>query len=112
MKVGIPLILSIILAMAIIFLINIPFGYWRANVRKFSLGWFVAIHGPVPLVVFLRNHLEFPWEGIVLICLLGAFFLGQFCGKKLSLYLRKFGPVTSFLFSDLMGQTWFIIIGK
>lgn len=106
------MILSITLAMVITFLFNIPFGYWRANVKKFSLGWFSAIHTPIPLVVFLRNHLELPWEGMVLICLLGAFFLGQFYGKKLSLYLRGSGPVTSLLFSDLMRQTWFIIIRK
>ena len=108
MKVGVSLIISLILAASIIFLINIPFGYWRANVKKFSLGWFGAIHTPVPLVVLLRKYLEFPGEGLVLIFFFGAFFLGQLCGKKLSLFFRQFGPVTSFLFWDLMRQSWFI----
>ena len=30
----------------VVFLLNIPFGYWRANVRKFSLQWGLAIHIP------------------------------------------------------------------
>jgi hypothetical protein len=27
--------------------VNLPFGYWRANVKKFSLHWILAIHIPV-----------------------------------------------------------------
>ena len=29
--------------------INLPFGFWRAGVRKFTPPWIVAVHGPVPL---------------------------------------------------------------
>ena len=39
---------------AAVLLINLPFGFWRAGVRKFSPAWFVAVHAPVPLAVGLR----------------------------------------------------------
>lgn len=37
-----------LVAIAGTFLVNVPFGYWRAGVRKFSPAWFVAIHAAVP----------------------------------------------------------------
>lgn len=57
--------------------INLPFGYWRAATRKFSLAWFAAIHAAVPLVVVVRG-----WAGVSLAwttapVLMGAYFLGQ-----------------------------------
>ena len=39
---------------AVVLLLNLPFGYWRAGARKFSLRWFLAVHVPVPLVIGLR----------------------------------------------------------
>ena len=38
-------------------LINLPFGYWREGVRKFSAAWFVAVHAAVPLVILGRTLL-------------------------------------------------------
>jgi hypothetical protein len=35
-------------------LINVPMGYWRTRVRKYSLGWFLAIHLSIPLIFVLR----------------------------------------------------------
>lgn len=42
------------LASAALFL-NLPFGSYRNTTRKFSLGWFLAIHLPVPLVIIMRG---------------------------------------------------------
>lgn len=65
------------------FIVNIPFGYIRGGFRKLSFWWFVAIHAPVPLVILIRkfNNIELTW-GLVPF-LFGAFFLGQFIGKKI-----------------------------
>jgi len=67
----------------IVFVLNIPFGYWRANVRKFSLQWFLAIHIPVPIIVALRifSGLGFAWYTYVSMIL--AFFLGQKLGGNI-----------------------------
>lgn len=64
----------------IVFLVDIPFGYWRANVKKFSLQWILAIHIPVLIVIALRltSHLGFAWYTYVV--LVSAFFLGQQSG--------------------------------
>ena len=45
-----------------VFFLNLPFGFWRAGVRKFSLPWFLAVHAPIPLVVGLR--LGSDWDGV------------------------------------------------
>lgn len=37
------------------FFLNLPFGSYRNTTRKFSLGWFLAIHLPVPLVIVMRS---------------------------------------------------------
>lgn len=36
------------------FVANLPFGYLRQGVRKFSLRWFIYIHISIPLIVALR----------------------------------------------------------
>ena len=46
----------------LVLLVNLPFGYWRAGVRKFSFAWFVAVHAPVPLVVGLRILAGLGWQ--------------------------------------------------
>jgi hypothetical protein len=64
------------------FVINMPFGYWREGVRKFSPYWFIAVHAAVPLVVLMRHksHLGFAWYTYppMIICYFG----GQFVGSR------------------------------
>lgn len=67
------------------FALNIPFGWWRAGVRKFSPAWFVAIHAPVPVVVGLRYALGLPFRWITLPVFVAAYFGGQFVGARLRL---------------------------
>ena len=66
------------------FLVNLPFGYWRAGLRKMSAPWFVAIHAPVPIVVALRFALglSFSWTNLPL--LVGAYFAGQAVGVRIA----------------------------
>ena len=65
--------------------LNVPFGFWRAGTRKFSLPWFLAIHLPVPAVVALRILLKLGWTVPVVGVLMAFFFLGQFVGSRLRL---------------------------
>lgn len=66
-----------------IFVINLPFGWWRARLRKLSLPWFVAIHAPVPLVVALRWAAGIAFEWQVLPLFVAAYFAGQYTGARL-----------------------------
>jgi len=74
------------------FLINLPFGYWRASVRKFSTQWFLAVHLPVPLVIALRVFSGLGWKLISFPVLIGAFFLGQFVGGRVRNIIQGRGP--------------------
>lgn len=67
----------------LVFVLNLPFGYWRASVKKFSWQWILAIHLPVPVVIALRVYSGLGWQPISFPVLVGAFFLGQWCGSKL-----------------------------
>ncbi|HEX7343929.1 MAG TPA: hypothetical protein VF398_06675 [bacterium] len=68
---------------SMILLINVPFGYWRAGVRKFSAPWFLAVHLPVPVAVGLRLMVHLGWRFYLLPLWIGAFFAGQFLGGRL-----------------------------
>jgi hypothetical protein len=72
-----------------VFLLNIPFGYWRAGVRKFSWQWVLAIHIPVPVVIFLRIYSDIGWHFYTYPILVGAFFTGQFVGGKILGYYKN-----------------------
>jgi len=67
----------------LIVLINLPFGFWRAGLRKLSARWFVAVHAPVPLAIGLRfaTGLGFHWQTLPLF--VAAFFGGQWLGGRL-----------------------------
>ncbi len=68
------------IAAILVFLINLPFGYWRSRVRKFSAQWILAIHVPVPLVVACRIFMGLGWHLVTFPVLIGAFFAGQLAG--------------------------------
>jgi hypothetical protein len=63
--------------------LNLPFGFWRAGVRKFSLAWFLAVHAPVPLIVGLRLAAGLGWRLSTFPVLVGAFVGGQFLGGRI-----------------------------
>ncbi|HEX6625470.1 MAG TPA: hypothetical protein VF064_17275 [Pyrinomonadaceae bacterium] len=73
-----------LLAVAVVvFLINLPFGYWRSRVPARSRQWFLAIHLPVPFVIALRVFSGLGWQLASFPVLVAAFFLGQYLGGKL-----------------------------
>ena len=76
----------------LVFLINLPFGYWRASARKFSPQWFVAALLPAPLVVALGIYSGMSWKLISLPVLVVAYLLGQFVGGRVRLIISGKGP--------------------
>jgi hypothetical protein len=67
----------------VVFVLNLPFGYWRAGSRRFSRPWLVSIHAPVILAIGIRLlvGIRFVLGSVPLF--VGAFFLGQSLGGRL-----------------------------
>ncbi|MGI9229463.1 MAG: hypothetical protein ACR2P9_06355 [Gammaproteobacteria bacterium] len=63
-------------------LINIPFGYWRETVVKFSWQWFVAVHAAVPAVIAMRMYADIDWQVKVIAFFVLCYFAGQFVGSR------------------------------
>jgi hypothetical protein len=74
--------MKLALISAVVLLLNLPFGYWRAGARRFSLGWFLAVHVPVPFVIGLRLVSGIGWHMVTFPILMGAFFGGQLLGGQ------------------------------
>jgi hypothetical protein len=86
----------------LVFALNIPFGYWRINVKKFALQWILAIHIPVFFIIALRILTSIGFAWYTYIFMIGAFFFGQRIGGKLHLLIkRNCSKVTSCLVMDL-----------
>jgi hypothetical protein len=79
------------LVLLAVLLVNLPFGLWRARVRKFSPAWFAAVHLPVPLVVGMRLLSGMGWRLWTFPFMLGAYFAGQYVGGKLGARARGAG---------------------
>ena len=73
--------IKLILIASVILLLNIPFGYWRASVKKFSLRWILAVHLPIPIIVVLRMVFHVGWQPISFPLFIGGFILGQLSGS-------------------------------
>lgn len=78
------------LVAGLILAVNLPFGFWRAGTRRFSLAWFVAVHGPVPIAVALRWASGLGFELVTLPLFVAAYFTGQLAGGR----LRRSPPST------------------
>lgn len=63
-------------------IISIPCGYIRSNYPKYSFMWFLLIHLPIPLIIFLRIKAGLSWHFIPLT--LGGSVAGQIIGGALS----------------------------
>ncbi len=73
---------------SLVFILNLPFGYWRANQEKLSRQWFLAVHLPVPFVIAIRILSGLGFQFITFPIMIGAFFCGQLAGGLL-LQARK-----------------------
>ena len=66
-----------------VLILNVPFGFWRAGARKFSPVWFLAVHMPIPLVVWIRLFAGVGWRLTTFPLFLAAYFGGQLVGGAL-----------------------------
>ena len=80
---------TIVVVAVAVWVINIPFGFWRDSSRRFSLAWILAIHVPVPIVIALRLVSHLGWQFSTFPVLIGSFFLGQFIGGRLHRWWGK-----------------------
>ena len=94
---------KIVLVILSIFLINVLFGYWRANTKKLSVQWMMSIHVPVPITIALRLSL-LGWSWTLLPAFVAAFAAGQYAGGKLRCYFagREHTRLTSCLVVDVV----------
>jgi len=72
-----------LILLAFTFLVNLPFGYWRAGTRSRSLAWVVAVHAPVPLIAAFRLILDMGWQWSLLPFTALAYLAGQLAGAWL-----------------------------
>ena len=98
--------MNLILVTIFVFLLNLPFGYWRANVKKYGVQWILAIHIPVPFIIAARIFSDIGFEFYTYPILVGAFFLGQFIGRLFYIRRKNSGqsPLTSCLVMDIVRQ--------
>ena len=73
---------NLLAALALVSLVNLPFGWWREGLKKLSPAWFVAVHAPIPLIFVIRHLLGLPWRLETLPLFLAAYFLGQWAGGR------------------------------
>ncbi len=88
----------------IVLLLNIPFGYWRANTVRFSRQWFLSVHLPVPAIILLRIVSGLGFHMATFPVMIISFFLGQLLGGKIFLFRLESQktPLTSCLVMDLI----------
>ncbi len=88
----------------IVFVINIPFGYWRVSEKNYSLNWFLSIHIPIPFVVILRIYSNIGFALYTYPILVFSFFAGQFFGKYIYKFrAKKSLPISKCICVDLFG---------
>ena len=73
---------TVLLIALVAFIANLPFGFLRTKYRRFSLGWFVCIHAPIPIVVALRLLTKTSYVFIPIFLVTSI--AGQLVGSKLS----------------------------
>ena len=60
--------------------INIPLGFVRQGVEKFSFAWYFYVHISIPLIIYLRIKSGYSWKFIPL-TIAGAV-IGQIIGGR------------------------------
>jgi hypothetical protein len=96
--------MNLLFAAVSVLILNLPFGYWRANVKKYSIQWILAIHLPVPFVIAVRLMSGLGFQLVTYPILIAAFFGGQLFGKYFFNYRknRLIYPLTSCMVCDII----------
>ena len=80
---------TLILVSLAVLVLNVPFGYWRKNVSRYSFQWFLAIHIPVPIIIALRLYAGIGFAWYTYLFMVSAFFFGQQAGSMLLGYIHS-----------------------
>jgi hypothetical protein len=73
---------SITVLLALAFGANVPLGWWRRSLRRFSPAWFVAIHASIPVLIAMRFALGLSYW--IIPAEIAAAVLGQVAGSRLA----------------------------
>jgi hypothetical protein len=89
-----------------IFITNLPFGYWRTNVKKYSMSWIAAIHIPALMIITFRALSGMGFQLFTFPLFVGAFFSGQLSGGKIYTWrkVRSKLPLSGCLVWDLVSN--------
>ncbi len=63
--------------------VNLPCGYMRARVERFSKKWFMWVHLPIPFVIALRLLSGLGFQLYTFPVMISAYFIGQFLGGRI-----------------------------
>lgn len=76
-------LVRIIVVLAAVIVVTLPFGFYRAHTDKFSLRWFLAIHVPVIFVFLIRfgSHLSYAFIPLTFVAFTAAQLLGAWAGR-------------------------------
>ncbi len=80
--------MSIGVVAIVVFLINLPCGFFRAKSEKLSKAWFFWVHAPIPFVIALRILSGLGFKLYTFPIVISAYFLGQFTGGLLYRILK------------------------
>ena len=72
---------TLLVVLVITFLVNLPFGWLREGVKKFSPKWLFYVHFPIPFIIALRITLGVEWKFAPLLILVAV--LGQWFGARM-----------------------------
>ena len=75
----------------VVFFINLICGYWRVQTKKFSIRWLIAVHLPIPFVIFLRVVSGIGWQLLTFPVFVVMYFAGQYLGGKVYMHFKKLG---------------------
>lgn len=75
--------MRIVAVLAVVVIVTLPFGFYRAYTRKLSLRWFLAIHIPVILVFLARfeSHLSYAFIPVTFVAFAASQILGARIGR-------------------------------
>lgn len=78
-----PRIALVITVFILTFLLNLPFGYYRRRVKRFSFRWFLYIHLPIPVILAARllSNLDFRYIPLFVV----AAITGQLIGGRIDI---------------------------
>ena len=74
-------VINIIILMSVAFTLNLPLGYIRGPVKKYTFKWFLYIHLAIPLIFLLRRYFGLGVEMIPVNITLSV--IGQIIGGKI-----------------------------